>query len=155
MVLSKVRHTGLYRHTEFILVRHGTLIRTDIPAREDEAASRSRARRCMLINHFFLNSVIRGIDWGDPSAKNCYRQIQPVNGSTYPGGPVPAQGIVKSVLSAMTEPVYLLDITLLSQLRKDAHPSAYSGDHAGMDCSHWCLSGLPDTWNQILYAALL
>ncbi|CAL9084447.1 unnamed protein product [Musa textilis] len=96
-----------------------------------------------------------GIDWGDPSAKNCYRQIQPVNGSTYPGGPVPAQGIVKSVLSAMTKPVYLLDITLLSQLRKDAHPSAYSGDHAGMDCSHWCVSGLPDTWNQILYAAFL
>ncbi|CAL9073152.1 protein trichome birefringence-like 37 isoform X2 [Musa acuminata AAA Group] len=95
-----------------------------------------------------------GVDWGDPSAKNCYRQIQPVKGSTYPGGPVPAQGIVKSVLSTMTKPVYLLDITLLSQLRKDAHPSAYSGDHAGMDCSHWCVSGLPDTWNQILYAAL-
>lgn len=52
------------------------------------------------------------------------------------------------------KPVYLLDITTLSQLRKDAHPSAYSGDHSGVDCSHWCLPGLPDTWNQLLYAAL-
>ncbi|URE16066.1 hypothetical protein MUK42_13115 [Musa troglodytarum] len=68
---------------------------------------------------------------------------------------VPAQGVVTSVLGAMSKPVHLLDITLLSQLRRDAHPSAYSGDHPGMDCSHWCLAGLPDTWNQILYAALL
>ncbi|URE17240.1 hypothetical protein MUK42_12189 [Musa troglodytarum] len=92
---------------------------------------------------------------GDTNAKNCYGQTQPVSGSTYPGGPVPAQGVVTSVLGAMSKPVHLLDITLLSQLRRDAHPSAYSGDHPGMDCSHWCLAGLPDTWNQILYAALL
>ncbi|XP_072960864.1 protein trichome birefringence-like 38 [Typha angustifolia] len=97
----------------------------------------------------------KGAEWGVPSAKNCYKETQPLTGSTYPGGPLPAQSIVKSVLSSISKPVYLLDITLLSQLRKDAHPSAYSGDHAGMDCSHWCLGGLPDTWNQILYAALL
>ncbi|URE16570.1 hypothetical protein MUK42_12186 [Musa troglodytarum] len=96
-----------------------------------------------------------GAEWGDTNAKNCYGQTQPVSGSTYPGGPVPAQGVVTSVLGAMSKPVHLLDITLLSQLRRDAHPSAYSGDHPGMDCSHWCLAGLPDTWNQILYAALL
>ncbi|URE21033.1 hypothetical protein MUK42_04062 [Musa troglodytarum] len=97
----------------------------------------------------------KGAEWGDTNAKNCYGQTQPVSGSTYPGGPVPAQGVVTSVLGAMSKPVHLLDITLLSQLRRDAHPSAYSGDHPGMDCSHWCLAGLPDTWNQILYAALL
>lgn len=96
-----------------------------------------------------------GSDWGEPYSKDCSKQTQPVSGSTYPGGPVPAQGIVKNVLSTIPKPVYLLDITLLSQLRKDAHPSAYSGGHPGMDCSHWCLAGLPDTWNQILYAALL
>ncbi|CAL9751125.1 unnamed protein product [Musa acuminata subsp. burmannicoides] len=97
----------------------------------------------------------QGADWGERNTNNCNKQTQPVAGSTYPGGPLPAQGIVNSVLGAMSKPVYLLDITLLSQLRKDAHPSAYSGDHSGMDCSHWCLAGLPDTWNQILYAALV
>jgi hypothetical protein len=96
----------------------------------------------------------RADEWGEAGSKNCYRQTQPIIGSTYPTGPLPAQSIVKNVLNSMSKPVYLLDVTLLSQLRKDAHPSMYSGDHAGMDCSHWCLAGLPDTWNQILYAAL-
>ncbi|MCE7766848.1 hypothetical protein GQL56_29935, partial [Pseudomonas putida] len=22
------------------------------------------------------------------------------------------------------------------------------------DCTHWCLPGLPDTWNQLFYTAL-
>ncbi|PKA64700.1 hypothetical protein AXF42_Ash007447 [Apostasia shenzhenica] len=97
-----------------------------------------------------------GKEWGEAGAnKNCGGQTQPIMGSNYPGGSsLPQQGVVKNVLAAMREPVYLLDITLLSQLRKDAHPSVYSGGHPGMDCSHWCLAGLPDTWNQILYAAL-
>ncbi|CAF2054917.1 unnamed protein product [Brassica napus] len=49
--------------------------------------------------------------------------------------------------------VYWLDITGLSQLRKDAHPSSYSGNHPGND-SHLCLPGLPDTWNILFYSAL-
>ncbi|KAJ6832742.1 protein trichome birefringence-like 39 [Iris pallida] len=97
----------------------------------------------------------QGRDWGEPKAKDCYKQSQPTSGSMYPGGSPPEQAIVKSVLSSISNKVSLLDITLLSQLRKDAHPTAYSGDHSGIDCSHWCLPGLPDTWNQILYAALL
>ena len=78
----------------------------------------------------------------------------PLSGSTYPAGAPPAVGVVSKVLSSITKPVYLLDITTLSQLRKDAHPSTYS-DGSGTDCSHWCLPGLPDTWNQLLYAALI
>jgi len=112
--------------------------------------------KVLIIILFHTNSwEIRGKDWGDPKANNCYKISQPVSGSTYPGGSLPEQAIVNSVLSTMSKPVYLLDITLLSQLRKDGHPSTYSGDHSGMDCSHWCLAGVPDTWNEILYAALL
>jgi len=62
---------------------------------------------------------------------------------------------VKSVLDEMHNPASLLDITYLSQLRKDGHPSIYAG--AGpkyLDCSHWCLAGVPDTWNQLLYTVL-
>lgn len=79
----------------------------------------------------------------------------PLTGSTYPAGTPPAVAIVNEVLSTIKKPIYLLDITTLSQLRKDAHPSTYSGEHSGTDCSHWCLPGLPDTWNQLLYAALI
>lgn len=62
--------------------------------------------------------------------------------------------VVNKALSRIKKPVHLLDITTLSQYRKDAHPSAYSGEHGGNDCSHWCLPGLPDTWNELLYATL-
>lgn len=70
--------------------------------------------------------------------------------------PYPGVDIVKSVLSNMAKPVQLLDITLLTQLRKDGHPSIYTGRGINfVDCSHWCLPGVPHTWNQLLYAALL
>lgn len=95
-----------------------------------------------------------GADWGEGS-RSCAQQTQPVAGPAYPAGPVPAQAAVRAALAAMSKPVYLLDVTLLSQLRRDGHPSAYSGGHPGNDCSHWCLAGVPDTWNQILYASLL
>ncbi|CAN8316080.1 unnamed protein product [Cochlearia groenlandica] len=93
-----------------------------------------------------------GKEWNEPR-KSCSGQMEPLGGSTYPGGSLPEASIVSRVLSSMKTPVYLLDITTLSQLRKDAHPSTY-GVNGGMDCSHWCLPGLPDTWNQLLYAAL-
>ncbi|KAG2308984.1 hypothetical protein Bca52824_028732 [Brassica carinata] len=93
-----------------------------------------------------------GKEWNEPK-NSCNGQMQPLSGSTYPGGSLPAASIVSRVLSSMRTPVYLLDITTLSQLRKDAHPSTYGGG-GGTDCSHWCLPGLPDTWNQLLYAAL-
>ncbi|KAJ1383759.1 PC-Esterase [Sesbania bispinosa] len=70
--------------------------------------------------------------------------------------PYPGVDIVKSVLSKMAKPVELLDITLLTQLRRDGHPSIYTGRGTSLDdCSHWCLAGVPDTWNEVLYAALL
>ncbi|XP_043688380.1 protein trichome birefringence-like 43 [Telopea speciosissima] len=98
---------------------------------------------------------MNGSDWNEPQAKNCQAQKQPVFGSRYSGGPHPAEIKVRNVLSRMVKPVYLLDVTMLSQLRKDGHPSVYgSGGHLDMDCSHWCLAGVPDTWNQILYATL-
>ncbi|KAF3451370.1 hypothetical protein FNV43_RR07465 [Rhamnella rubrinervis] len=96
----------------------------------------------------------QGKEWNQPK-KNCYGELEPLSGSIYPAGAPPATTVVDKVLSTMKKPVYLLDITTLSQLRKDCHPSAYSGEHSGNDCSHWCLPGLPDTWNQLLYAALL
>ncbi|GAB2298606.1 Protein trichome birefringence-like 37 [Dionaea muscipula] len=97
----------------------------------------------------------QGKDWDAAPSRSCLGEEQPVAGSIYPAGSPPAAEIVRSVLSGMSKPVYLLDITTLSQLRKDAHPSTYSSEHGGTDCSHWCLPGLPDTWNQLLYYMLL
>ncbi|KAL7185411.1 hypothetical protein ACSBR2_027366 [Camellia fascicularis] len=95
-----------------------------------------------------------GRDWNKPS-KSCYGEKNPFFGTRYPAGTPMATVIVNNVLSRIKKPVYLLDITTLSQQRKDAHPTVYGGHHSGTDCSHWCLPGLPDTWNQLLYAALI
>ncbi|KAK4476643.1 hypothetical protein RD792_015803 [Penstemon davidsonii] len=94
-----------------------------------------------------------GVEWNEPGATNCGMETTPFNGSTYPGGEPLALKVLKEVLFSGAESVKLLDITFLSQLRKDGHPSKYN-KFGGMDCTHWCLSGVPDTWNTILYAQI-
>ncbi|KAJ1297602.1 hypothetical protein BS78_01G389200 [Paspalum vaginatum] len=64
-------------------------------------------------------------------------------------------------------PVHFVDITALSELRKDAHTSVHTLRQGKLltpeqqadpktyaDCIHWCLPGLPDTWNHFLYARI-
>ncbi|CAL5390971.1 unnamed protein product [Camellia sinensis] len=93
-----------------------------------------------------------GTEWNVSNSTTCKGQRQPLSGSLYPGGLPPPVAVVKEVLHSMSSPVTLLDITTLSQLRKDGHPSIYGiGGNKGNDCSHWCLAGVPDTWN-LLFA---
>ncbi|VFQ64445.1 unnamed protein product [Cuscuta campestris] len=97
-----------------------------------------------------------GSEWGKPS-KSCEGEVEPTlyNEQTYLSDiSSEALMVMQRVFKRLKKPVYLLDITDLSQDRKDAHPTTYS-DHGTMDCSHWCLPGLPDTWNLLLYNALL
>ncbi|KAM1055684.1 hypothetical protein ACFX13_029885 [Malus domestica] len=101
------------------------------------------------------------------TTKNCYGETSPMktSGVTYPGTTYPDQmRVMDSVIRDMRNPPSLLDITMLSELRKDGHPSIYSGELSpqqranpdrSADCSHWCLPGLPDTWNQLFYTTLL
>ncbi|XP_078176973.1 protein trichome birefringence-like 37 [Carex rostrata] len=97
-----------------------------------------------------------GQDWGATKQDGCMKETQPIlDSSKYLAGALPQEAIVRNIISTMSKPVYLLDITFLSQLRKDAHPSKYNGINFRNDCSHWCVPGLPDTWNQLFYAALI
>ncbi|KAB1210540.1 Protein trichome birefringence-like 14 [Morella rubra] len=52
--------------------------------------------------------------------------------------------------------VKILDITALSKLRDEGHMSHYSrrGTPVVNDCLHWCLPGIPDTWNELLAAQI-
>ncbi|KAH0927232.1 LOW QUALITY PROTEIN: hypothetical protein HID58_019488 [Brassica napus] len=101
-------------------------------------------------------SHYNGSLWGEPAAHSCAGQTEPLWGTSYPGGLPPEVGVLKRALGKITKPVTLLDITMLSLLRKDGHPSIYGiGGRTGNDCSHWCLSGVPDTWNEILYNYML
>lgn len=106
--------------------------------------------------NFHYNVIFSSKQWGDPRAKFCEGQTKPLLGLQYPGGQHPAEQVLEKVLGTMQKHVNLLDITTLSQLRKDGHPSVYGhGGHRDMDCSHWCLPGVPDIWNQLLYATSL
>ncbi|MFS7946907.1 putative PMR5 domain, PC-Esterase [Helianthus anomalus] len=94
-------------------------------------------------------SHYNGSDWGEPKARSCSGQKIPLLTTTYPGASPPALAVLKNSLQTIKRPVTLLDITNLSLLRVDGHPSAYG--LAAVDCSHWCLAGVPDTWNVLLY----
>ncbi|XWS44688.1 hypothetical protein CRYUN_Cryun15aG0069100 [Craigia yunnanensis] len=52
--------------------------------------------------------------------------------------------------------VKILDITAISELRDEAHISGYSirPTQGINDCLHWCLPGVPDTWNELLIAQI-
>jgi hypothetical protein len=59
--------------------------------------------------------------------------------------------------------VEFMDITTSTNYRSDGHSGLYANDIKTMgptplsrqDCSHFCLPGVPDTWNEFLYATLL
>ncbi|KAG2324449.1 hypothetical protein Bca4012_038960 [Brassica carinata] len=95
-----------------------------------------------------------GTEWGEPG-KSCLGETEPVKGSNYPHTNE-GEDIVKSVIRGMAKPVSLLDVTAMTEMRKDSHPSIYAGGGSSLnDCSHWCLPGVPDIWNQLLYTSLL
>lgn len=58
--------------------------------------------------------------------------------------------------------IEILNVTQMTALRKDGHSSLYYlGPTAGpsslhkQDCSHWCLPGVPDAWNELLHALFI
>ncbi|GMI98887.1 TRICHOME BIREFRINGENCE-LIKE 6 [Hibiscus trionum] len=105
---------------------------------------------------FFRNSApshFRGGLWN--SGGHCAEATRPLNdtsGMEYPE----KNGIVEEVILQMKTPVTLLNVTGLSAYRIDGHPSIYGKKPRTQssniqDCSHWCLPGVPDTWNEILF----
>lgn len=102
--------------------------------------------------------------YGRENGWKCYNQREPLEYLSRPH--VPEQLVVlQKVLRRMEFPVVVQEITRMSALRRDGHPSIYdrgnsSGekkqlkDRNNSDCSHWCLPGVPDTWNEILNAML-
>ncbi|KAM3301085.1 protein trichome birefringence-like 16 isoform X1 [Capsicum chacoense] len=126
--------------------------------------------------NFTIHNVIKWVDSQlpkYPGLKAFYRSISPrhfFNGDWNTGGTcdntTPLSG-GKEVLQDESSDagaagavkgtaVKLLDITALSQLRDEGHISRYSikSTPGVQDCLHWCLPGVPDTWNEILFAQL-
>lgn len=62
--------------------------------------------------------------------------------------------VVLEVAHSMKVPVNVLHITPMSAFRKDAHVGLWSDNPSLSDCSHWCLPGLPDLWNEMVFSYL-
>ncbi|KAG9136924.1 hypothetical protein Leryth_026533 [Lithospermum erythrorhizon] len=110
---------------------------------------------------FFRSSApshFSGGQWN--SGGHCKESSKPLDIITNPNYPE-RNNIVEAIIRQMRTPVTYLNITTLSDYRIDGHPSLYgrmngnSYSSGGQDCSHWCLPGVPDTWNLILYSHLL
>ncbi|XLS99040.1 hypothetical protein HN51_041775, partial [Arachis hypogaea] len=108
----------------------------------------------------------RSGDWR--SGGSCHLETLPeLNMSLVPNDNWSQFKIGNSLLSShknSTELVKLkiLNITEMTAQRKDGHSSIYylgpNGGTAALhqqDCSHWCLPGVPDTWNELLYAMFM
>ncbi|KAL6283493.1 hypothetical protein ACE6H2_014422 [Prunus campanulata] len=108
-------------------------------------------------------------EWKVGSDENCFNESYPIQGSYWgTGSNMEIMEMIHDQIQDLKVKVTLLNITQLSEYRKDAHTSVY-GERKGKlltkeqrsdpknfaDCIHWCLPGVPDTWNMILYAHLL
>ncbi|CAN1812119.1 Protein trichome birefringence-like 33 [Linum perenne] len=110
----------------------------------------------------------KSVDWGGVSGQNCYNETTMINNATYWGSDS-RRSIMKVIgeeLGKCKYPVTFLNITQMSNYRKDAHTSIYkkqwnplteeqlANPASYADCVHWCLPGLQDTWNELLFAKL-
>ncbi|OVA17500.1 PC-Esterase [Macleaya cordata] len=97
---------------------------------------------------------------------NCHRETEPItNNETFLERYPSKVKVLQDVLRRMRTPVLYLNISKLTYYRADAHPSIYRKEYKtveekiaaenSQDCNHWCLPGVPDTWDELLYASLL
>ncbi|KAH1239103.1 Protein trichome birefringence-like 2 [Glycine max] len=99
------------------------------------------------------------------SGGQCHKETEPIFNEAYLQRYPSKMLALEHVIQQMKTPVVYMNISRLTDYRKDGHPSVYrTGYKASMkqntaalfeDCSHWCLPGVPDTWNELLYVSLL
>ncbi|THU46003.1 hypothetical protein C4D60_Mb09t00340 [Musa balbisiana] len=63
--------------------------------------------------------------------------------------------IIAEVVERMTVPIAVLNVTSMGAFRSDAHIGTWSHPSTVVDCSHWCLPGVPDAWNELVFSCLL
>ncbi|KAG8367956.1 hypothetical protein BUALT_Bualt16G0126500 [Buddleja alternifolia] len=108
-------------------------------------------------------SHFSGGQWNSGGA--CDNEMEPIKNETYLSPYPTKMTVLERVLRGMKTKVTYLNVTTMTDYRKDGHPSIYRTQHLSdeerrsplsfQDCSHWCLPGVPDAWNELLYAELL
>lgn len=113
-----------------------------------------------MVIFYLFNS---GGQWNSGGA--CDHETAPIKNVTYLTEYPPKMKVLERVLRGMKTKVSYLNVTRMTDFRKDGHPSIYRKQKPSVeekkkplmyqDCSHWCLPGVPDAWNEILYAKIL
>ncbi|KAL8167251.1 hypothetical protein V2J09_008750 [Rumex salicifolius] len=67
----------------------------------------------------------------------------------------PFSDIMVKVLKNMTVATRALHVTPMTAYRSDAHVGMWNDNPSVPDCAHWCLPGVPDMWNEILFSYLI
>nr|GMD57666.1 protein trichome birefringence-like 33 [Ipomoea batatas] len=107
--------------------------------------------------------------WGGDQKGNCYNETTLIEDSNYdvPSSLKIKLQIIDEVLSKPNVQITLLNITRLSNYRKDGHTSIYKKQLGAAltaeqlahpvsyaDCIQWCLPGVQDTWSELLFTKL-
>ncbi|XP_058108481.1 protein trichome birefringence-like 1 [Magnolia sinica] len=108
-------------------------------------------------------SHFSGGQWN--SGGQCDNETEPIKNDTYLEPYMEKMIVFESVMKGMRIPVKYMNITRMTDYRKDGHPSIYRKQNMTeeerraperfQDCSHWCLPGVPDAWNELIYAHLV
>ncbi|CAN1303447.1 Protein trichome birefringence-like 34 [Linum perenne] len=111
-------------------------------------------------------------EWGVASGQNCYGENEPILKQGYRGKATCGEmmHVVDTVLDGLKNRgmnIEMINITQLTDYRKEGHPSIYRKQWEPLkeeerlnpssyaDCIHWCLPGVPDVWNEILYTYIM
>ncbi|XP_062112181.1 protein trichome birefringence [Humulus lupulus] len=120
-------------------------------------------KKSLVFFRGYSHSHFSGGQWNSGGA--CDSETVPISDEKYLRPYPPKMTVLEKVFKGMKTPVTYLNVTRLTDFRKDGHPSIYrkkklsaqerSSPLLYQDCSHWCLPGVPDAWNELLYAELL
>lgn len=120
----------------------------------------ARSKQSFTLTKQFFFPEFRGGDWD--SGGTCNGEKEPIMSGAFLDSYPQKMMIVDEVIRTMKFPVVLLNATRLTNYRKDGHPSIYRKTPSKkpvssrrQDCSHWCLPGVPDAWNELIYASLV
>lgn len=121
------------------------------------------ANKTRVVFRGYSLTHFRGGQWN--SGGQCHKETEPIFNESFLAKYPSKMRALEQVLKPMKTPVIYLNISRLTDYRKDGHPSIYRKTYLtaeeqiaaekSQDCSHWCLPGIPDTWNELLYASLL
>ncbi|XP_023730472.1 protein trichome birefringence-like 34 [Lactuca sativa] len=113
-----------------------------------------------------------GTEWGTKDDQNCLNETDPITTDRFweSESDLKLMRILQLSLNKLKEKgvnVQVVNITHLTQYRKDAHPSIHrlynypltttqlANPSSYADCTHWCLPGVPDVWNELLLTYIL